>query len=246
MPVPRRNFMKLFGISLGSLLLTRCQRTGAPEPGSTYVTCYTVVHFTPTAGTPSPTRFAARDRLRLCWLRFGELAQKTKEASDSGDDSWQDNPVGAQMNADHRAALDELVAAGDITAPVADLIQEAYAAAVFHIWRSNVPVTCYEPMIVDYAPASANNLVLQSEALDQVAAGTPIAPETLEKIRTALEHDLAFYALTDSEVQALYDQMVKEYQSSGGTIPSFEELELTLTPDVKTAAGFLLDVLTAK
>jgi len=244
MPVPRRNFMQLLGISLGSMLLARCQRTGTPEP--TFVMCYEVVPFTPLPGTATPTRLAALDRLRLCWLRFDELAQKTADARDNGDASWEDNPIGAAMSAEHRSVLDALIIAGEITAAAADLIQEAFSAAVYHIWRSNVPMTCYEPMMIDYAPAGAASLVRQSDALAGIADGATIAPETLAKAKAALEHDLAYYALTDAEVQALYDQLLGEYRETGGEIPSFEELELSLTPEVKAAAQFLLDVLTGK
>jgi hypothetical protein len=245
MPVPRRDFMKLFGISLGSLLLARCQVVEKliTPPSTCYAVALDDTALSTPAKSPTSKPLTARDRLRQCWLRFGELAQKTVEARDSGENSWENNPIGAEMEADHRSALDELVAAGEITAPVADLIQEAFSAAVYHIWRSNVPMTCYEPVMVDYAPASAGSLVQQSEALTDVAAGSTIAPDTLAKARVALEHDLAFYALTDAEVQVLYEQLLKEYQDSGGTIPSFEEVELTLTPEVKTAAQFLLDVL---
>ncbi len=244
MPIPRRNFMQLLGISLGSMLLARCSRTGIAEP--TILMCYAAVPYTPLSGTPTPTRIAALDRMRLCWLRFDELARKTADARDGGDNSWEDNPIGAEMTAEHRSALDMLIAAGGIAAPVADLVQEAFSAAVYHIWRSNVPMTCYEPMLIDYAPAGAASLVQQSDALTDIAAGTTIAPETLAKAQTALEHDLAYYALTDAEVQALYEQLLAEYQEAGKPIPSFEELELALTPDVKTAAQFLLNVLMGK
>jgi hypothetical protein len=244
MSVPRRNFMQLLGISIGSILLTRCQRTGTPVP--TVVTCYEMIANTPSPGTPTPTRIAARDRLRLCWLRLGELAQKTADARDRGDNSWEDNPIGAEMTAEHRSALDTLIWAGVISSPVGDLVQEAFSAAVYHVWRSNVPMTCYEPMMIDYAPASAGNLVRQSEVLTEIETGSTIAPDTLDKVRAALEHDLAFYALTDAEVQALYVQLLEEYRDPGGSIPSFDEVELTLTPDVKAAAQFLLDVLMGK
>ncbi len=239
MPVPRRDFMKLFGVSLGSLLLARCQRTATPEP--TFVTCYLVAEYTPTATPDTPESLSARDRLRLLWLRFGELAQKTRDRINS-DDSGGD-PLGTRMINEHRAILFEMVAAGEMTAPVADLIQEAYAAAVYHVWRSNAPITCYEPMMIDYAPASAGSLVHQSEVLTQIADGSTVDPETIEKARAALEHDLAFYALSDSDVQALYDRLLEEYRDPGESIPSYEEVELTLTPDVKAAAQFLLDVL---
>jgi hypothetical protein len=244
MPVPRRNFMQLLGISLGSLLLARCQRLGNPEP--TFVTCYAAEPYTPAPGTPTPTRIAALDRMRLCWLRFDELAQKTADARDRGDNSWENNPIGAEMTAEHRSALDALIKAGAITAPVGELVQEAFSAAVYHVWRSNVPMTCYEPMMIDYAPAGAASLLRQSDALAEIADGATIAPETLAKAKTALEHDLAYYALTDAEIQALYDQLLAEYQESAKPVPSFEELELTLTPDVRTAAQFLLDVLMGK
>ncbi len=243
MTVPRRNFMQLLGISLGSMLLARCQRIGIPEP--TMVMCYEVGPNTPAPGTPTPSRLSALDRLRLCWLRFDELARKTAAARDSGDNSWEDNPIGAEMTSEHRSALDTLIAASAITAPVGDLVQEAFAAAVYHVWRSNVPMTCYEPMMIDYAPAGAASLLRQSDALTDLSDGATIAPETLAKAKTD-EHDLAYYALSDAEVQALYEQLLAEHQESGKPIPSFEELELTLTPDVRTAARFLLDVLTGK
>ncbi len=244
MPVPRRNFMQLLGISLGSMLLARCQRTGTTGPD--FVTCYEAVMPTPTPGTPTSQSFAARKRLRLCWLRFDELAQETADARDNGDNRWEDNPIGTEMNTEHRSALDALIGDGVITAPVGDLIQEAFSAAVYHIWRSNVPMTCYEPMMIDYAPAGAASLLQQSDVLAEIADGATIAPETLAKAQTALEHDLAYYALTDAEVQALYDRLLEEYRDSGTRIPSFEDVALTLSPDVKAAAQFLLDVLMGK
>jgi hypothetical protein len=246
MPIPRRNFMQVFGISIGSLILARCQRTPTPTPTVPVITCYTVVPPTATA-TPQGLSVSARGKMRACWMRFEELARKTREARDAGGSDAGENTLGGQMTRDHRAALDALVAEGDvITQSVSDLIQEAYAAAVYHIWRLNAPLTCYEPALVDYAPADAASLVSQAEALEGIAAGTPVAAETLAKIRAALEHDLAFYALTDAEVQALYDQLTAEYNNGGEGIPSFEELALTLTREIKAAAQFLLDVLAGK
>ncbi|MGB7538141.1 MAG: hypothetical protein WBM17_06350 [Anaerolineales bacterium] len=240
MPVPRRDFIKLFGISLGSMLLARCQRIGTPEP--TYpVTCYQATAPEWPTDTPSPESATARERLHLCWLKFGELAEKTRDGANPGEGG--SSPLGTQMISEHRALLDELAAAGDITDAVGSLIQEAYAAAIYHIWRSNAVITCYDLAFPDYMPASAENLVRQVEIFNQVTAGSTIAPETLAKARAALEHDLAFYALTDADVQALYDQLVEEYSNPGESMPTFEELELTLTADVRAASQFLIDVL---
>jgi hypothetical protein len=244
MTVPRRDFMKLFGISLGSLLLARCQRKAPPEP--TVLACYQATAVPQNTDTPTPKPLYPRDRLRLCWLRFGELGQRTRDAAIKGEGGGEEDTLGSQMVAEHRKALDDLVSGGEITAPVADLVHEAYGGAVYHVWRSNAPMTCYEPTIVNYAPASADNLVHQAEVLNQFAAGSTIDPETLAKARTALEHDLAFYALTDADVQVLYERLLEEYRDAGQTLPSFDSVELTLTPDVQTAARFLLDLLIGK
>ena len=226
MPVSRRDFMKVFGISVASLLLTRCRFPIG-------VTCYAPL---PPTALPDD----ARGRLHLLWLRFNELAQATSVDYEKGDILLQ------QMTADHHTALDEMASTGVISVPVADLVQEAYAAAVYHIWRSNAPMTCYKPMIVNYAPPSAGGLVQQAEALSQAASQGSIDPQTLAKAQAALEHDMAYYALSDADLQALYDHLISDWQANGESIPSFETLELELTPDAKAAAQFIVDMLTGK
>ncbi|KAF0106349.1 MAG: hypothetical protein FD146_2615 [Anaerolineaceae bacterium] len=227
MPISRRDFMKLFGIGVASMLMTRC-RVFPPV-----ATCYAPMPPTPEVLTP-------RDRLRQYWISFGELAQRTQETGNT------ENTFGRQLVADHRLALDELVASGELSAPVAALIQEAYDAAVYHVWRSNVPMTCYEPMMVDYAPVSASVLVQQSDILDDFSGQGTIDPETLAKAQAAIEHDMAFFALSDADVQALYAQILKASQEQGQPIPSFEDLQLEVTADAKAAAQFIIDLLTGK
>jgi hypothetical protein len=195
--------------------------------------------------TPPLATLDARGRLRLCWLRFDELARKTQSGENQGGDSWDDR-LGDGMIADHRAALDDLVAAGELSPSVADLVQEAYAAAVYHVWRSNAPITCYEPMFVDYAPASADTLVRQSEILTGLADQGTIDPQTLAQARAGLEHDLAYCSLSEEEVQALLARIMTDYQGNGGSIPSFGDLPLEPTPDARAAAEFILDLLAEK
>jgi hypothetical protein len=229
MSVSRRDFMKMVGISVASLALTRCKLVPA--------TCYVPMPPSPYPTEPEP----AREVLKRCWMSFGSLAQATIDESNQ---NITDNVLGQQLTAEHKTALNELVDNGDLSPSVADLIQEAYEAAVFHVWRSNTMITCYEPMMVDYAPASAGVLVQQSEALSDIAKANSIDPEILEKARTALEHDMAYIALTDEEISSLYDRLVAEWQSQQQTVPSFGELELEITPDCKTAAQFIIDLLT--
>ncbi len=231
MRLSRRDFMKMVGISVSSLLLTNCN---IPVPA----TCYAPImpSLTPMANDP-------KSRLRRYWLSFGELAAKTQEASATG--STEDS-FGQGLVSGHRTALDELVSAGALTSSVADLIQEAYGAAVNHVWRSNALITCYEPAMIDFTPASAEVLVQQSAALDQIAQQGNVDPQTLENARLALEHDLAFYSLSDDEVNALYKRLMDEWQAQGQGLPGFDQVELEISADDKAAAQFIIGLLTSK
>lgn len=230
MTLSRRDFMKLVGVSVASLALTRCSLPIG-------VTCYA-----PLPPSPYPTD-PARDRLRTCWLSFGELNQRTLVAAQEGD---YDDAYGQELTIEHRAALNELVASGELSASVADLVQEAYEAAVKHIWRSTAPITCYRPAGVNYFKASASSLIEQAAILDDIAANGTVDPATLETARAAIEHDMAFYALTDEEVNNLYEQIVAEWQAQGKSIPGFEELDLEITPDAQAAAQFIISLLTGQ
>lgn len=226
MSIHRREFMKLVGISVASLYLSRgC----AP---SVTVTCYTPAPISPITPPPA-TASTAREHLRRYWLRFDELTRHSRDDTE--------NKFGQELVTGHRAALDELIADGGISAPVADLVQEAYEAAVYHVWRSNAPMTCYD-MAFTYAPNSAAALVEQSQVLNRIAREGTIDPATLAKAQAALEHDMAFYALTDDELKTLYDQLLAET----GQYPSFEDLPLELTQDAKEATQFIIDLLTNK
>ena len=228
MTLSRRDFINLFGISVASLMLTRCR-----VPFLT--TCYTPLP--PTTVTPAAA--SVRERLRQCWFSFDNLADATRENPE--------NTMSSQLFSDHRAALDELVARGELSASVADLVQEAYGAALDHVYSyNNTKMTCYEPARIDYAPTSAGILVSQSATLEQIAASGSIDPATLETARIALEQDMAFYALTEQEVQALYDTLLQQHQNTDQTLPEFDALPLDLTPEARAAAQFILDLLTEK
>jgi hypothetical protein len=250
MELSRRDFMKSFGVALASLALTRCkvlddsQNTSTP-PIITEVTCYLVaVQDTPTP-TPVPHSLGPKDRVRVCWLSFNLLAESTLNGRNQSEGEVYD-PLGEKLMAEHRIALDELVVAGEVEAAVADLIQEAYAAAVYHVWRSNAPITCYEPMMVNYAPTSAGQLVQQSTILAEMAEKGDLSPETVTLARETIEHDLAFEALSNEEVQALYQDLLDASPQGLGGIPGFDQVELATTPEMEAAAAYLVGVLAAK
>ena len=62
---------------------------------------------------------------------------------------------------------------------------------------------------MDYQPSSASVLVEQSEILEELARQGSVDPDTLAKARAALEHDMAFYALSDAQTPALYERLMQ-------------------------------------
>jgi hypothetical protein len=227
MSITRRDFMKLFGVGVASLLMTRCKPVTPPPIPS----CYT-------SAPPLPEDLAPRDRLRKCWLSFGELVQKTIEEANQGN---LDMTFGQELIAEHREAVEI-----ETIPSIAALVQEAYEAAVYHVWRSNISVACYEPMMVDYAPASAEVLVQQAKILDEITSQSDIDAETLAKVKAALEHDMAFYAMSEAEVAFLYDRILAEWQAQNEAIPDFQNIDLEVTPTAKAAAHFIIELLTGQ
>ena len=177
-----------------------------------------------------------RGRLRRAWLQLDWLALQSKDDWERGEKARQ------ELAAQHRAALDELVDAGELSSEVADEVQAAFDAAAYHIYRSNAPITCYEPMIVDYAPVSSDQLTQQAELLTQMAEKGELDPATVSKARAAIERDIAFLSLSPDERQALYDQLIQA-ANQGAAVPPFDQLELEITPQAAEAARFLLELL---
>ncbi len=220
MTIYSHGFMKMLGASAASLFLTRSRSTQSHKDER-----------------PVKQASSARERLRLYWLRIEELARRSEEHMDS--------QFGNALLARHRFTLAELVASKDISSPVADFIQMAYEAAVDHIRPSNLSIMCYR-VVDSNAPISVEVLVEQSQVLNQIAEEGTIDPDTLSKAQSALEHDLAFYALTDNEIQTLYDELSQRKRDPSQPLPSFEALTLELTPEQRTATRFIIDLLTGK
>jgi hypothetical protein len=78
----------------------------------------------PGSGIASP-----RERLCSCWLGFDWLSSEVLEDWERG------NRAMRKMTANHRAALNELVAAGEINATVADEVQMAFEEGAYDALR---------------------------------------------------------------------------------------------------------------
>jgi hypothetical protein len=147
-----------------------------------------------------------------------------------------------QLAAQHRSALDKLVAEGELSPEVADELQTAYDAATYHVYRSHAPITCYEPMIVDYAPTSSDQLTTQADLLAEMSDQADLDPATVALTQAGIERDIAFLSLSMDERNALYDALI-EAGNEGTPIPPFDQLELEITPEAREAARFLVDLL---
>jgi hypothetical protein len=212
MSATRRDFIRMVGIGLASLMMANCIPRGRDDD--------------------SP-----RGLLRWVWLRLDWLAQESSGEPERGE------AARAQLTADHRDALNGLVAAGEITTAVADQLQAAFAAATYHVYRSHAPITCYEPVIVDYMPASSEQLRLQAEILTQMGESGDLDPRTVDQAQAAIERDITFLSLPPEEIQQLYDQLIESGPPPSG-FPTFDTLPLEISPQAVDAARFLIEVLT--
>jgi hypothetical protein len=142
-----------------------------------------------------------RGRLRNCWLRLDWLAQQAKGDYERGDKARE------KLAAEHRAALDGLVAVGELDAAVADELDTAFGAAVSHVLFINAPITCYEAVLV-YTPVSSGQLAQQADLLAEMAKSGDLDPATVAQAQAAIERDIAFLNLSYAETQSLYDELV--------------------------------------
>jgi len=215
----RRDFIKNVGIAVASLVAVQ----GA-------------------CGPLEREDHSPRGRLRNCWERLDWLAEKAQD--------WDQHEKAQEARdglvADHRAALDELVAAGELEAAVADQVQIAFSEAAYHVWRANCGMTCYEPMPgPDYTPFTSSQLALQADLLTEMAESGAADAETVAQAQAAIERDIAFLTLSDAETQALYEELVTA-AGDGYDYPSFGDVELEVTPQAAEAARFLIDLLLRK
>lgn len=200
MTTTRRDFIKSVGIAVASLAMARCIPSGGESD--------------------SP-----RGRLRNCWLRLDWLAQKTRETPPEKYE--QGEQARDKLVAEHRAALDDLVAAGELDGAVAGQIQVAFDEAAFHAWRNNAPMTCYMALPIEYG--ARDDLLQQAELLREAASN--LDPAVVEEVQGAIARDIAlFEAATGPE-------------AGFELIEQFEAGEIAASPEAVEAARTLVDLL---
>lgn len=228
MTMNRREFMRRVGVTAAALLATRCLPTPTP-------TCYAVVPATPTPAGGE----GAWDRLRQPWVDLDLLARDAPDLE-------RGEATRARLVAEHRAALDALVQAGELDPAVADELQLAFEGAAYHVWRSNAPITCYLPAPgPDYHTESNVDLAQQAEALEAMAAQSNLDPATVAQAQAAIERDIAFLSMPADEQQALIDAVM---QAAGDSYdyPALAELDLDIPPESLAAARILVELLSGQ
>jgi hypothetical protein len=196
----RRDFIKSVGIAIASLVMARCIPFGGEDD-------------------------APRGRLRSCWLRLDWLAQKTRETPPENYGEGQQ--ARDKLVAEHHTALDDLVAAGELDAAVADQMQVAFDEAAFHAWRSNAPMTCYEALPVEYG--ARDDLIQQAELLREAASA--LDPAVVEEVQAAIARDIALFEAAAGP------------EAGFKLIEQFEAGEIEANPEAVEAARILVDLL---
>ena len=171
------------------------------------------------------------DGVREAW---GDLDRLSKWAEDSA------RGVGKRdgLAKDHRKALDALVSAGELKAGVADDMQTAFEEAAYHVWRSNAPISCYEPVAwPQYDIDAAASLAKQAELLEKHASAGTLDEATLAAARTAVQQDMAFLGLDPSRQHEI------QRTEADGAWRSLAELDIEVPPDSAEAATLLVQAL---
>jgi hypothetical protein len=238
----RREFIRQIGIVLASAMMAGCTGSGgASQPAPTSTSAPTPTSASVLTPTPECAPFEAegnssRERLRHCWISLDWLARQAENGYECGDQAR------AQLESAHRVVLDDLVEDEELQADVGEYMQSAFDEAVYHIWRSHAPITCYEVAGPFYHPESRGKLIQKANHLAEIAASGNVDPETVAQAQAAMERDMAFLGLSEPELEALYDGLA----TTGGNYPPFDEIELEVTPEAAQAAAYLVQLLSGR
>lgn len=190
-----------------------------------------------TADVP-PEVARSRARVRELWTAL--LPDPTAEdwRANQGNEARDPRPA---REAAHRRELDALVAAGDLRAPVADLVQAAFGEVSFHAWRTRLGATCYDMTQLGWQmQESRERLRERARALDELVRGGAVPADAVADARAALAREIAVVdavaALEKLERRSRWEKerALSAAIEAGGLAPDDDELE---------AAGWLAGVL---
>jgi hypothetical protein len=223
----RREFMRIIGLAFGALLTGRCASL-----------------------TSTPTPDSPRGRVRGCWLKLDWLSQQFEK------DWSQYEQAQRQLLAEHRAALDELTAAGELAPAAADLVQTAFDAMLGGQMiveqeccmieldptpgptPTPLPAQVYgERELADYLSTREGDLAYQAELLAEMAEQSGLDPEVVARTQSVIQRDMTLLNVSRRTMESLRDRIIE----SG--YPPLDELEVEISPEAREAARFLVELL---
>jgi len=197
MPDNRRSFIRKFGITLGSLVVSGSLPGCGPKRDEPLPNAKSQIG---KQDEPSLTlRTPQWEQLRQCWLHLNDTqnieAALTKEFEtsirQSGSGRARDSITTTTdaLVSKHQAILDALVATGQVNRPVAEHMQVAFEEAVEHVIRSMM--MCYYA-IPFFEYSARNDLLQRAETLRKISAD--LDPATVAEAQTAIAQDIAYFA----------------------------------------------------
>jgi len=165
----------------------------------------------------------SRTRLRNGWLSLARLDREAQA------DAEEIDRVRSELVLDHRAALDDLVAGGELDAGVADQIQVAFSEAAFHVWRKKAPITCY--IVYPVEAVAREDVLKQLEVLSEISVG--LDPRVAKQVQVAIARDIAFF------------EALAAGGKGGDLLEQFEAHEIEVGREAIEASHFLVDLMVA-
>jgi len=186
----RRDFIKRFGVTLGSLIvsgsLPGCgprKKEGASDAED---------------GTKTTPRAPQWEELRQCWVNLKTLNEEIDEvtkqnkdlrATDCGAYIALKDAIPKKRAARHEMLLETLVTTGELDRRVADHMQTAFEEAIYHIVRSGM--LCY--IAIPFEHGVRQDLLRQSDVLSEISGD--VDPATVAKAQAAIAQDAAFFEI---------------------------------------------------
>jgi hypothetical protein len=173
------------------------------------------------------------DRVRACWFALlawqaqenrWEVPQEEREADRD------------RRKAEHRAAIDAAVEAGELPPAIAERLAIAFDEAVFHVWRSSGGMTCYRMTIVGGRMSESRARILERlKALKELADRGTVPEAAVAESRATLERELvlldraADVQQLEGEARREAEQQLVEQIDSGGIASGADDIEAART-----------------
>lgn len=190
---------------------------------------------------PAAVGGTAWERVRGCW--YGLLAWQAREDRNTVPHE-QREAERDRRKAEHRAASDELTAAGELRPAIAERLVAAFDEAAFHVWRSSAGMTCYRMTVAGSRLGEGRGAILERLAtLKELLEQGVVSEEAASDARTTFERELLLFDRV-AELQAA--PVEGRWQVEQRLIEQIEGGEVPPDDDDREAARVLVDLLLAR